>query len=302
MNFPRLFPAAAAVDGSAFHDLERSLAMHEGGITALYGAIMIAGLIVDFGLLLYWRTHPIRWRERVSRLYWRPWRPRDGLLVVGALIALHLVLLALLPSLTAWFLDRGWRESSALIVSQSLTFHWAGLAIVAALTRAGGIPWRSAFGWSAQSSLKNAVRGFLLLLATMPILMFYTAVYHFLLDALDMQPTLQDVTSAIAGENSTPMRVYFALLAVAIAPLFEEILFRGIGLPLLAQRYGVGFAVVAISIIFALVHGHVPSLVPLFLLSVALSLAYIYTESIVAPVVMHSLFNTVTVTILMSVG
>jgi hypothetical protein len=187
-----------------------------------------------------------------------------------------------------------------MIVLQSVFFHWAGLALVVALLRVKRIPWRSAFGWSARSSLKNAWRGVWLLLGTMPLLMFYTFVYHLLLEAIQQHPSLQDVTSAIADETSLPMQVYFAFLAVALAPLFEEILFRGIALPVLAQRYGAGRAVIAVSVVFALVHGHVPSLVPLFLLSAALCLAYIYTESIITSMVMHSAFNAMTVTILLS--
>jgi len=68
-----------------------------------------------------------------------------------------------------------------------------------------------------------------------------------------------------------------------------------LGLPLLAFRVGMGPAVAVISLLFAGIHLHLASLVPLFLISVAFSLAYLYSESILVPVVMHGLFNGVNV-------
>ena len=87
-------------------------------------------------------------------------------------------------------------------------------------------------------------------------------------------------------------------MAVGVAPIFEEILFRGIALPLLARRWGVAPAVVAVSAFFAVIHLHVPSLVPLFIIAVSFSLGYLYTGSLLAPVVMHALFNGVNLWIL----
>lgn len=300
MNGLSFLLASAPGKLPALEQLELDLAGHEGVLSALYGSVLLLGLLVDLALLLYARTHPLRWRERVSRLCWRPWDLRDGVILVLSLVLLHVAWIAFAPALRPWIEEHGWRETSAYVVLQSALFHWTGLALVIVLLRVRRIPWRSAFGWSARSSLKNALRGMLLLLGTMPLLMFYTLIYHVFLEALHQQPSLQDVTSAIAEESAVPMQVYFAFLAVVLAPLFEEILFRGVALPVLAQRYGVGRAVLGVSLVFALIHGHIPSLVPLFLLSVALCLAYIYTESIITPMVMHSVFNAMTVTVLLS--
>ena len=47
------------------------------------------------------------------------------------------------------------------------------------------------------------------------------------------------------------------------------------------------------SAAFALSHLHAPSFVPLFVLSIGLGLAYEWTGSLLAPVTMHALFNTI---------
>ena len=83
--------------------------------------------------------------------------------------------------------------------------------------------------------------------------------------------------------------------------MVEEILFRGMLLPALAKRFGVTAAVVVIALVFAAIHAHVPSLVPLFILSASLSLAYIGTGSLAASIIMHAVFNGITVSLLFAV-
>jgi membrane protease YdiL (CAAX protease family) len=49
------------------------------------------------------------------------------------------------------------------------------------------------------------------------------------------------------------------------------------------------------------VHAHTPSVGPLFALGMAFGLAYELTGTIVAPVIMHALFNTANVLLLLYV-
>jgi len=57
------------------------------------------------------------------------------------------------------------------------------------------------------------------------------------------------------------------------------------------KRLGAGPAVILSSALFALIHFHVPSFFPLFVLATGLALAYIYTSSLWVPIMMHALFN-----------
>ena len=85
-------------------------------------------------------------------------------------------------------------------------------------------------------------------------------------------------------------RVAMAAVAVILAPVFEECVFRGIGLPLLARWLGMGPAILLTSLAFAAIHVHLPSLLPLLVIAVGFSLAY---------VTMHALFNAVNLGLLM---
>lgn len=298
---PSWLPCLAQADLARLSGLEYDLAQKAVVIGSIYGVILLLGLVADVGLFLFARARRWPWREAVSALVWRPIGPAESRTVLIAVaLAYGAVVLARRPILEAAG-TLGLSQASLLIIVQSIVFHWVGLAAVCLALARRRLPWSSAFGMAWSQVARPAGWGLVGLLAAMPVLLFYTLLYHLLLTALGHQPSLQEVAFAISDEPHAGVRIYFFLLAVVVAPLFEEILFRGILLPVLARRFGVLAAVAAISILFAVIHGHVPSLVTLFLLSVALSTAYLFTRSLTTSIVMHALFNAVTVTILLSV-
>lgn len=119
----------------------------------------------------------------------------------------------------------------------------------------------------------------------------------------------QAVVSLFAGPDSAPQHIVIFLLentgwreraavflvAVVAAPVTEELLFRGCLYGILRGWAGRAAAVVGTSILFALIHGHAPSLPGLFVLAVALALVYERTGSLWAPIALHATFNGITV-------
>lgn len=291
----------AQADLSSLTGLEADVVEQAALVGAVYGFIILLGLTVLIWFLLRLRTRPLRWRDAVSRLSWRPWslcESRTLLLILAGVFLLSLLLRPWLGRLAA---ASGLTLNALLVILQSVLFHWAGLAAVGWMLVRRRLPWRSAFGLVPANLLRAALQGVLILLGTMPLLVVATILYNLVLQLFGYQATLQDVAFIISDETSPWVRAYFIFLAVALAPLFEEILFRGILLPALAKRYGVPAAVVAVSLLFAGIHGHVPSLVPLFILSTSLCLAYVGTGSLAASIAMHALFNGVTLSLLFAV-
>jgi len=86
----------------------------------------------------------------------------------------------------------------------------------------------------------------------------------------------------------------FALTATVLAPLFEETLFRGVLLPVLARRLGPLPAVLASAAVFALAHLSLTELVPLLVLGVGLGWLRWRSGRLAASVLMHSLWNGLT--------
>ncbi|HEY8240607.1 MAG TPA: type II CAAX endopeptidase family protein [Kiritimatiellia bacterium] len=276
--------------------LDTALDAHAGAIAVFYTVVVALGLVVNAVLLARMRTKPVDWRRHASRFYWRPFGDREALLLVGLLALLFTTAALCIELLRSFALRHDIDPEQLLIVVQSATFHWTALAVTIVWLKVKGIPWASAFGLRLRELPARVGQGVILLLATMPVLIFYTLLYGLVLQATGQDVAQQEVAYAISEAASPVMRGYFFFLAVVLAPLAEEILFRGVVMVALAKRLGAAAAITVTSLLFAVMHGHVPSIVPLFILSVALSLAYICTESLLVAVVMHGIFNLVSVT------
>jgi hypothetical protein len=88
------------------------------------------------------------------------------------------------------------------------------------------------------------------------------------------------------------------MLAIFAAPVVEELTFRGIMFPALARRMPAMLAICITSLVFASLHFEVQLIGPLFVIAVAFALGYLYSGSIIVPMVMHLLFNSVTLGVL----
>jgi membrane protease YdiL (CAAX protease family) len=80
-----------------------------------------------------------------------------------------------------------------------------------------------------------------------------------------------------------------------MAPLAEETIFRGFMFGTIRQYWGRWPALIISASVFALIHGHIPALPGLFILAIFLSLVYERTGSLWAPIMLHAIFNAVTV-------
>lgn len=101
-------------------------------------------------------------------------------------------------------------------------------------------------------------------------------------------------------------RVAVALFAVVSAPFVEEVVFRGVLYPAVARHVGRVAAIVVVAALFLGVHvqqyaGSVAYLLPLGLLSLALTGLRAYSGSILPSFALHLLFNSVQVFFILSV-
>lgn len=99
----------------------------------------------------------------------------------------------------------------------------------------------------------------------------------------------------IVLEEGDPIALgmFFATAAIA-APIFEEILFRGFLLPSLTRYMSVGWAIALSSLIFATAHLSLAEVLPLTLLGAVLGFVYTRSRSLLSPILLHSLWNSVT--------
>jgi membrane protease YdiL (CAAX protease family) len=90
-------------------------------------------------------------------------------------------------------------------------------------------------------------------------------------------------------------RAAVILMAVVVAPIAEEVIFRGYFYGVI-RRYGGRIPALLISsLLFAAIHIHLPSVPGLFLLAIILCLLYERTGSLWAPIALHAAFNASTI-------
>jgi membrane protease YdiL (CAAX protease family) len=89
--------------------------------------------------------------------------------------------------------------------------------------------------------------------------------------------------------------VMFTLVAVVLAPLFEEVLFRGFLFRGLANSFGWVWAALLSGAIFGAAHMQLDVFLPLAALGFVLAWAYHKTGSLWTNITMHALFNTIAV-------
>jgi hypothetical protein len=101
----------------------------------------------------------------------------------------------------------------------------------------------------------------------------------------------QSIVELFNGSHTMDQRVMIIVLAVAIAPIAEEFVFRFFLYGVLRRYVGRLGGLIFTALLFAAVHAHLPSFAPLFVLAVCFTLAYEWSGSILVSMTMHSVFN-----------
>ena len=109
--------------------------------------------------------------------------------------------------------------------------------------------------------------------------------------------TQADVITELLGEIDAPY--LFAFVTAFVAPFTEELFFRGFLFKGFREKYGWVNALMFSSIIFALFHGQIATLIPTFLLGALFSYMYQRTESVLPGMLLHFTVNGVGVLVLL---
>ena len=86
--------------------------------------------------------------------------------------------------------------------------------------------------------------------------------------------------------------LFFVLMAVVVAPIAEELLFRGILYPAIKQIGHPRLAVIGTALLFALFHVNLLTFASLTVVALVLIVLYEKTDNLIAPIIAHAIFNT----------
>jgi membrane protease YdiL (CAAX protease family) len=103
----------------------------------------------------------------------------------------------------------------------------------------------------------------------------------------------------LLGKTTVAERAWAIGLAVVVAPVTEELIFRGY-LYGVIKKYGGRLAgMLTSAVLFAAMHNNVPAILPLVVLAIGFTLAYELTGSLWTSITMHALFNLAPVVIIL---
>jgi CAAX protease family protein len=209
--------------------------------------------------------------------------------IVGlVIISFFLVTLAAAPTH-----DVSRMRSRDLIASGSFT---VGLLLaLAGFLRLRRLDLGSLGGFSRIGFFRTVVTGAILLLAAYPLVILAD---FFTQRLLRGPPQRQAIVEMFSESSTIEQRILIIILAISLAPLAEEFIFRFFLYGVAKRYFGRVIALVVTSLLFAAVHGHLPSFAPLLVLGSCLAVAYEWSGSILVPMTMHAIFNAVTLTAL----
>jgi membrane protease YdiL (CAAX protease family) len=150
-------------------------------------------------------------------------------------------------------------------------------------------------GFSKIGFFRTAITGGVLILAAYPLIFLADVVTQRLLRSA---PQKQAIVEMFSESSTLEQRILIIVLAVSLAPLAEEFIFRFFLYGVMKRYFGRVVAVLASALLFAAVHAHLPSFAPLFVLGSCFAIAYEWSGSILVPMMMHALFNAITLTAL----
>lgn len=268
-------------------------------IAVFYGAVFIAGLVILALFASRLPSRPLEWSFPRARFLERPWDYRDAALIIFPLVLVQALFAAVYAIKDTESSTPSLAAEQHVLVLQSILFHGLCFLLIRIGMRKKSINWRQGFGINASLALADAGWGVMMLVGFMPVILSVNVAVQLAMQWWGIEPQIQDVTQIISSASGWGMRMYFILLAVVVAPVVEEMLFRGVLLPALANVVGVRPALVAVGILFSVVHGfYMPAGLIFFMLSLGFSLAYIHRGSLLTPIVMHAIFNGMTMIVL----
>jgi ABC-2 type transport system permease protein len=113
--------------------------------------------------------------------------------------------------------------------------------------------------------------------------------YLYTLDGLDLLRTAMN-----EGKSYVRLGLWTLPLALVAAPLFEEFIFRGLIFGGLRRSFGVWPAGLASAALFAILHPAF-SILPVFMLGMCAALVYERSRSLLAPMIVHAVYNAVVI-------
>jgi membrane protease YdiL (CAAX protease family) len=197
----------------------------------------------------------------------------------------------MMPQAGAWFFVL---NVFVLLLTQSQLYMILVVTGVAVLLIESGRTAQEQFGLERLTASQLVKWSLLTCGAVIVVVTPLTEATKVALNAVHLSHSEQQSVEIFRQISKPSQIVGFLIQAVLIAPMIEELFFRGFLLTFLKSYMSTWIAVVLSAGIFAIAHQNLESVLPLWLLGVVLGVAYEHTGSILLPMGIHACFNLAT--------
>ncbi len=237
-----------------------------------------------------------------------PWSPGELFLAAacvmcGALTGQQVALVALAP----WFPAEPSEGPGFVQVAAGAGLQFGllgGLAIARMLLRTGRpapVEESPPMPQVAEGGAACVLRGgFITFAVALAVVFPVSILWQGALRALGVDAPPQDLIRLFRDAGDMPSLTLLLGLAVLVAPVTEELLFRAGIFRWLRTRVPRGVALILPAFLFALIHGYLAVLMPLLALALVLALAYEHSGRVGVPMLAHGLFNLNTIALVLA--
>lgn len=223
----------------------------------------------------------------------KPWKPERVIWLLGALLACFSLGVLIVQGYN-WVLgvegEKGPPKLPVMLLG-TLTTQGLSLFLVGIFLREYQLTWRQAFGFGSPRLARTLVLAVLTTVIVLPITQGLVWFSTWALKQISQPVVQQHSVEMLQSAVSYSQIAYFGIMAVFVAPIVEEIIYRGIIYPAIKQEGYPKTALWVTSVLFAWSHINLMTFVPLFFLGVILIFLYETTDNLLAPILTHSLFN-----------
>ena len=167
------------------------------------------------------------------------------------------------------------RQNEAVNFAVSLCLYGAILGLVHLIVRTRQTNWPTAFGFTSTRQMSALLLALGVTCIVLPIAWYLLGPLSVkVMEHLGRRAVPQTSVQVLQTSASVGPQIFLAILAVFVAPVTEELLFRGILYPFIKQRGYPNLALWGTAVLFGALHLNLMTFVPLTFLGVVLAWLY----------------------------
>jgi len=202
----------------------------------------------------------------------------------------------LLAALVRGKVDPQSPPSVARIVISALTFQGAIIVLTWRFLREHRSNWNTGFGFK-HHWLKALGFGALCVVLFLPLAWGTQIISIKLMELFGLKYSEQLALVALRNSGATAQVIVMGVITILLAPIAEELLFRGVLYPAVKQRGYPRLAFFGTAALFGAIHLSLAIFLPLTVLALLLNWLYEKTDNLLAPIAAHVTFNTINFTL-----